>query len=50
MQQVLLLNKEKLISKKILTNSMIEVKIVKVSEKGQIAIPADIRKSADIKQ
>ncbi len=29
---------------------MIEVKTVKVSEKGQIAIPADIRNSIGIKQ
>ena len=29
---------------------MLEVKTVKVSEKGQIAIPADVRESANIKQ
>ncbi len=37
------------ISKKILTNSMI-VKTVKVSDKGQIAIPQEIREEAGIKK
>ena len=38
---------EKLISKKILTHSMI-IKTIKVSDKGQIAIPKEIRKEAGI--
>jgi AbrB family looped-hinge helix DNA binding protein len=37
------------VSKKILTNSMI-VKTVKVSDKGQIAIPQEIREEAGIKK
>ncbi len=40
---------ESFISKKILTNSMI-VKTVKVSDKGQIAIPQEIREEAGIKK
>lgn len=38
-----------LISKNILTNPMAEMTAVKVSEKGQIAIPADIRETIGIK-
>ncbi len=37
------------ISKNILTNQMAEITTVKVSEKGQIAIPVDIREIAGIK-
>lgn len=40
---------EKLISKKILTNDMI-IKTIKVSDKGQIAIPQEIREEAGIKK
>lgn len=40
---------ESFISKKILTNNMI-VKTVKVSDKGQIAIPQEIREEAGIKK
>lgn len=40
----------KFISKKILTLPMIEIKTLKVSEKGQIAIPADIRNNMGIKK
>jgi AbrB family looped-hinge helix DNA binding protein len=44
-----IIQKENLISKNILTIFMI-TKTVKVSEKGQIAIPADIRKETGIRQ
>jgi len=40
---------ESFISKKILTNDMI-VKTVKVSDKGQIAIPQEIREEAGIEK
>lgn len=40
---------ERLISKKILTDDMI-IKTIKVSDKGQIAIPQEIRKEAGIKE
>lgn len=42
---------ERLISKKILTNRLVRnmiIKTIKVSEKGQIALPVDIREQANI--
>lgn len=40
---------ETVISKNILTNQVTEISTVKVSEKGQIAIPVDIREIIGIK-
>lgn len=40
---------ERLISKKILTNDMI-IKTIKVSDKGQIAIPQEMREEVGIKK
>lgn len=40
---------ETVISKNILTNQMAEISAVKVSEKGQIAIPVDVREIIGIK-